>query len=219
MSGGAGTSLGPGLSVSQLRLRHLTYGRPGQRARTRMPHAWLHRDCRRQHRRWRYRDPPETRRCCASKDENGRVPSAFYPGEIIAAVRALVRTFESAGSDIHALADHVEKPNSASVPEAEMKRPYDPGYSAGVLAAESWHHGVGDFHNTDGKPDWDAVALFLQRNKRRLDSRHHEFIDDMASRTVWGREPTEKQHRWWENPSCLPELAFARQRSLTMCVR
>jgi hypothetical protein len=40
MSGGAGTSLGPGLgpglSVSQLRLRHLTYGRAGQRARTRM---------------------------------------------------------------------------------------------------------------------------------------------------------------------------------------
>jgi hypothetical protein len=100
-----------------------------------------------------------------------------------------------------------------------MKRPYDASYSAGVLAAESWHHGVGDFHHTDGKPDWDAVALFLQRNKRRLDSRHHEFIDDMASHTVWGREPTEKQHRWWENPSCLPALAFARQRSRTMCVR
>jgi hypothetical protein len=41
----------------------------------------------------------------------------------------------------------------------------------------------------------------------------------MASHTVWGREPTEKQHRWWENPSCLPALAFARQRSRTMCVR
>jgi len=39
MSGGAGTSLGPGLPVSQLRLRHLTYGRAGQTARTRMPRA------------------------------------------------------------------------------------------------------------------------------------------------------------------------------------
>ena len=43
------------------------------------------------------------------------------------------------------------------------------------------------FIGTDGKPTWEAVALFLQRNKHRLDPRHHEFIDDMAARTAWGR--------------------------------
>ena len=38
---------------------------------------------------------------------------------------------------------------------------------------------------------WDAVALFLQRNKHLLDSKHHAFIDDMtdmASRSK--RKPT-----------------------------
>jgi hypothetical protein len=43
---------------------------------------------------------------------------------------------------------------------------------------------------------WNDVALFLQRNKTRLDEKHHEFVDDMATRTVWGREPTERQHKY-----------------------
>jgi len=40
------------------------------------------------------------------------------------------------------------------------------------------------------------VALFVQREKHRLPAQHHEFIDDMASRTVYGREPTPKQHQY-----------------------
>jgi prophage maintenance system killer protein len=43
---------------------------------------------------------------------------------------------------------------------------------------------------------WEAVSLFLQRNKDRLEAKHHQFVDDMASRTVYGREPTEKQHKY-----------------------
>jgi len=37
---------------------------------------------------------------------------------------------------------------------------------------------------------------YAQRQKHRLPERHHEFIDDMASRTVYGREPTPKQHQY-----------------------
>jgi hypothetical protein len=55
---------------------------------------------------------------------------------------------------------------------------------------------VSDFHGIDSKPSWEDVALFCQREKYRLDARHHEFIDDMASRSAWGREPTEKQHKY-----------------------
>ena len=72
---------------------------------------------------------------------------------------------KSAGSDIHALAERIEKPNGNSLTEAEMKKLYDAGYAAGVQAAENRHQGIDDFSNTDGKPNWDAVALFLQRNK------------------------------------------------------
>jgi hypothetical protein len=58
------------------------------------------------------------------------------------------------------------------------------------MAAESRQHGAGAFRNTKGSIDWTEVALFLQRQKHRLAEWHHEFIDDMASRTVYGREPT-----------------------------
>jgi len=40
-----------------------------------------------------------------------------------------------------------------------------------------------------------AIARLLEE-KHRLPSKHHEFIDDMASRTVYGREPTPKQHQY-----------------------
>ena len=36
----------------------------------------------------------------------------------------------------------------------------------------------------------------MQREKHRLAAHHHEFIDDMASRSVYGREPTQKQHQY-----------------------
>ena len=122
--------------------------------------------------------------------------SSQSDGEIVATARALMRTLESAGTDIHALAGHVEKSNGKRIPEEELQRLYDAGFAAGVQAVENRQHGSDDFRGTDGKPTWEAVALFLQRNKNRLDPKHHEFIDDMASRTAWGHEPTERQHRY-----------------------
>jgi len=40
------------------------------------------------------------------------------------------------------------------------------------------------------------VALYVQREKHRLPAQHHQFVDDMAARTVWEREPTDRQHRY-----------------------
>jgi hypothetical protein len=122
--------------------------------------------------------------------------SSQSDGEIVATARALMRTLESAGTDIHALAGHVEKPNGNSLPKAEMKKIFDAGYAAGVQAAENRQHGSDDFRGTDGKPTWEAVALFLQSNKHRLDLKHHEFIDKVAAQTVCGDEPTERMHKY-----------------------
>jgi hypothetical protein len=122
-------------------------------------------------------------------------------GEIIATVHAMRRVLESCGADIHALAEHVE--NGGGLTEAdkakiksEIKNARALGYADGVRAAQSKQHGTGAFRNTDGKLEWTEVALFVQREKHRLPTRHHEFIDDMASRTVYGREPTPSQHRY-----------------------
>jgi hypothetical protein len=126
-----------------------------------------------------------------------RMTTSDKEGEIAAAVSAMARKLKSASAaDIHAIADRIENPNGNSLSEAEMRKLYDAGYRDGVQAAEQRYRGDEDFQSTDGKPDWHAVARFAQRNKHRLDARHHEFIDDMAARTAWDREPTEKQHRY-----------------------
>jgi hypothetical protein len=115
--------------------------------------------------------------------------------ELLATVHAMRRVLESAGTDLHAVAEHVEKPGNG-LNEAEARKIFDAGYAQGVQDAENQAHGVNDFIGTDGKPTWESVALYVQRNKHRLDAKHHEFIDKVAGQTVWGREPTERMHKY-----------------------
>ena len=122
--------------------------------------------------------------------------SSDSDGEVVATVHAMRRVLETAGSDIHELAEHIECTNGNGVTEAEMQRVFDAGYAQGVQDTENRYQGADDFRSADGKPNWQTVALFLQRNKARLDTRHHEFIDDMSARAPWHREPTERQHRY-----------------------
>ena len=124
-----------------------------------------------------------------------RLLSSDRDGEVIAAARALARTLKNARTDIHALADQIEKPSNGRLSQADMKRLYDEGYSDGLRVAENDRHGPGDFHNIDGTPDWNEIALFCQRQNHRLRENERNFIDDMASGTVW-HEPTERQAKW-----------------------
>jgi len=127
-------------------------------------------------------------------------------GERVAAVLGIQRIMQTiskdGGVDIHALADRIEKANG-SLSDAdkqkirsEIENARAIGYAEGVKAAEAKQHGAGAFRNTDGKLDWTEVALYCQRQKHRLDPKHHNFIDDMAARTVYGREPTPNMHKY-----------------------
>src|SRR5262249_18495808 len=123
-------------------------------------------------------------------------------GEIIAAVRAMARLLQSHGTDLHALADHVENGHGGLTEadrqeiRAAIETARADGYAEGVRAAEGRQGNGAAFRNPDGKFDWTDVALFVQREKHRLPEKHHEFIDDMASRAPWGREPSQKQHQY-----------------------
>ena len=108
---------------------------------------------------------------------------------------------ESCATDIHALADHVENGSGLSEDDkrkirSEIENARAVGYAEGVKAMEAKQHGTGAFRNTDGALEWTEVALYCQRERYRLPDKHHEFIDDMAARTVYGREPTPKQHQY-----------------------
>ena len=65
-----------------------------------------------------------------------------------------------------------------------------------MQAAENRQHGSDDFLDTDGKPTWEAVGAIPSAQQAPPDPKHHEFIDDMAARTAWGHEPTERQHKY-----------------------
>jgi hypothetical protein len=124
--------------------------------------------------------------------------SSDSDGEVVATVRAMNRTLKSAGTDFHGLAEHIETANGRHVPEEQLQKVWDTAFAAGVQAAENRQHGSDDFIGTDGKPTWQAVALFLQRNKHRLNPRVHEFVDKMAALIAWDeeQEPSPRQHKY-----------------------
>ena len=132
-----------------------------------------------------------------------RLLASSSQGEAFAALCAIARLLESHGHSFHTLADHVENANGGGLSDADKQKINAAiesaraiGYEEGVKAAESKQHGTGAFRNTDGTLEWTEVALYCQRQKHRLPEKNHEFIDDMAARTVYGREPTPKQHRF-----------------------
>jgi len=122
-------------------------------------------------------------------------------GEAFAALCAIARLLETHGHSFHELAEHVENGGGLSDADkqkinAAIENARAIGYAEGVKAVEAKQHGTGAFRNTDGALEWSEVALYCQRQKHRLPAKHHEFVDDMASRTVWGREPTPRQHQY-----------------------
>ena len=132
-----------------------------------------------------------------------RLLASNSQGEAFAALCAIARLLESHGYTFHTLAEHIENANGSGLSEDDKKKIRSEienaraiGYAEGVKAAEAKQHGTGAFRNTDGAIEWTEVALYCQREKQRLPSKHREFIDDMASRTVYVREPTPKQHQY-----------------------
>jgi len=127
-------------------------------------------------------------------------------GQRAAAMLGIQRIVQSIGNDgsvdVHALADRMEKANGSlsDTDKQKIRAAIDQaradGYAEGVKAAESKQHGTGAFRNTDGTLEWGEVALFVQREKHRLPEKHHDFINSMAARTAYGREPTPNMHKY-----------------------
>ena len=118
-----------------------------------------------------------------------RVLASDKPGEVVAAANALKLILASAGTDMNGLARAIENLGKNA---DQMKKVWD----AAVQHTENRLHGTDEFRSTDGKPTWQSVALYCQRNKRRLRPQTHEFVDKMAAQTVWNREPSERQHKY-----------------------
>jgi hypothetical protein len=116
-------------------------------------------------------------------------------GEVLAAHGALKRLLASRGVSFTDLGDGIERLATGGLEDAEMKRLFDAGYQKGL--ADSTRKQAEELvvygQRPDGSYDWEAISLFCQREQAHLDAKHHQFTNDMASRLVWGREPTPKQ--------------------------
>jgi hypothetical protein len=118
-----------------------------------------------------------------------------FEGEATATWRALNRLLAAHDVTFTDLGNGIEKLATGGLAEAAMKQLFDAGYAKGVEDTERKRlreeavHGL----KPDGSTDWEAVALYCQREKSRLEAKHHQFVDDMASRMTWGREPTDRQ--------------------------
>jgi hypothetical protein len=121
-------------------------------------------------------------------------------GEVLNTYRALKRLLATQDVTFTDLGNAYEKLATGGLAEAHMQRLFDAGYQKGLTdatrqqAEEQAVYG----QRPDGSFDWQAIALFCQREKERLrEDRQRTFVDDMAGRLSWpGREPTPAQANW-----------------------
>jgi hypothetical protein len=115
--------------------------------------------------------------------------SSDRDGEVVAAARAIKRTLDGAGSDIHEFAERIK---GAKLSEADMQRIYNAGLQDGKDAA-AVNKGFSDVAG----PSWHEMAVHCaeKADDRFLYPGEREFIDDMVRWTA-RREPSEKQGRW-----------------------
>ena len=114
--------------------------------------------------------------------------SSPHDAEALGAARAILRTLEGAGADIHELAARVEE---LKLSEAEMQRIYDQAYRDGRDAAAA----DVDFSSVDPPSFYEMACEIEHKDDDRLSAKEQEFVADMV-RWCARREPSEKQAKW-----------------------
>jgi hypothetical protein len=101
-------------------------------------------------------------------------------GEVVAAARAMVRTLQGIGADIHDVADRIEHSNGA-LSEAEMQEILDVGIKEGMRRAEQARRTT---YVAPQFPSGRDMAIYCYQRIDELKSDwEHEFITNMASWT------------------------------------
>jgi hypothetical protein len=113
-------------------------------------------------------------------------------GEIVAAARALMRTLESEGNDIHDLAKRIES-NGGRISPAERSRIYEQERQRARQQAQR--------ETAKAGPSFYEMACEIQRKEGSLTERERGFVADMV-RWCARREPSDKQAKWLHSIYC-----------------
>ena len=115
----------------------------------------------------------------AANDKLGkliRMLSSDKDGEVLAAASAIKRTLATEGSDIHALAGTLCRPQPSTSAQAQHRQePRRPS------------------HEDDN--DWHSISCECQAHSERFSPREQDFVADMVRWSAF-RAPTEKQQAW-----------------------
>jgi hypothetical protein len=114
--------------------------------------------------------------------------SSSNDGEVVAAARAILRTLEAEGGDIHELAERVEE---SKLSEAEMRRIYDRAFADGRESVAA----AANFSTLRGPSFYEMACEIQHKDDGRLTPKERDFVEDMV-RWCARREPSEKQGKW-----------------------
>jgi hypothetical protein len=110
-----------------------------------------------------------------------RLLASDKDGEVVAAWRAIIRTLQGIGADIHDIADRIEHSGNGALSEAEMQEIFDAGIKEGIRRVEQ------KMHQSIGAPQFpaprDMAAHCYQRIDELRSEWEKEFITNMASWT------------------------------------
>jgi hypothetical protein len=137
-----------------------------------------------------------------------RMLSSSVEREVLTAVRALLRLLASAGLDIHALVERVERGGDEKLSAGEMQRIYDAAYEKGfsdgaehgrrsaVIAAQprgtfaiSVDSGINGY-------SWQEIAQHCAANKHLFYGKDLDFVESIAEQLTYRGSPSPAQAKW-----------------------
>jgi hypothetical protein len=118
-------------------------------------------------------------------------------GEVVAAARALMKTLDGAGLDIHALVANLGL-DGKRFSEADAAEIYRRGVEDGRQQAEAERDDDANdgFARDVSVEQWGVIAWDCLHHRFLHGAHERDFVESMVARCADGREPTEKQAAW-----------------------
>jgi hypothetical protein len=109
--------------------------------------------------------------------------SSDQDGEVVAVARALIRTLQSIGADIHDVAARIEHSGNGALNEREMQEIYDAGIKERVRQVEQKMRANQLQRIVPQFPSAATMAMYCYQHMDRLNGWEQEFATNMASWT------------------------------------
>jgi len=110
--------------------------------------------------------------------------SSDQDGEVVATARAMIRTLQGIGADIHDVANRIEHSGNGALSEHEMQEIFDAGVKTGIRQAQQTRQPPHRGAPAPQFPPARDMAMHCYRNIDELKSEwEREFITNMASWT------------------------------------